>query len=345
MNRSLAIVLAPALLLSPAPNVWAQYPAATIRNKHLVATIALPDATNGYYRGTRFDWSGVVTSLKYRGHDFITPWSQISDPTVNDYEYRGDLIATGTNSTIVGLPEAFTSSERTAHGFEAAAVGGTFVKIGVGVLRKPDADRFNQFRHYEIVSGNQWEVKPRAASVSFSQTVRDSGSGYAYVYTKTLALTRGKPELTIEHRLRNTGSRAINGYVYEHNFMRWDNEPPGPDYSMHFNYDPTPAEPLGDTPLAFSGRSVSFTRALAGRESVRVLPMGFGSDPAHYDFRFENRKLGIGLRHTADQPLARVIIWGMRTVFAIEPFIDYAIRPGAEFRWKYTYQAYELGKR
>ena len=73
----------------------AQVPTATIRNDQLTATIALPDARHGYYRGTRFDWSGVISSLRYKGHEYITPWSEINDPAVGDYEYRGDRIATG----------------------------------------------------------------------------------------------------------------------------------------------------------------------------------------------------------------------------------------------------------
>jgi hypothetical protein len=75
---------------------------------------------------------------------------------------------------------------------------------------------------------------------------------------------------------------------------------------------------------------------------MRVLVNGFSGDAKDYDFRFENRKLGIGLRATADQPLTQTVIWGNRAVFAIEPFISYHIPPGAEHRWSYTYEAYEL---
>ncbi len=36
-----------------------------ISNGIIQATIHPPDPTNGFYRGTRFDWSGVIGSLKY----------------------------------------------------------------------------------------------------------------------------------------------------------------------------------------------------------------------------------------------------------------------------------------
>jgi hypothetical protein len=337
----MALVLAGTL--GPAFDAAAQFPAATIEPGQLTATIALPDAEKGYYRGTRFDWAGVVSSLRYKGHEYITAWSDINDPAVGDYEYRGDRIATGTSTTMVGIPEEFASlPERTAPGWETAKPGGTFVKIGVGVLRKPDDQPYDHFRLYEIVRGGKWDVERTAASVTFRQAIDDPGSGYGYAYTKTVSLVPGRPELRMAHTLRNTGSRPITGFVYNHNFMRWDDEAPGPDYAMHFAFEPRPGEPPGDMPLAYDGRTIRFTRALAGRESIRSVPGGFGNDPKDYDFRFENRKLGIGLRVTADQPLYRAVVWGMRTVFAIEPFIRYDIQPGQQFSWTYAYQTYEL---
>jgi hypothetical protein len=316
---------------------------ATIENDQLSAIIQLPDARNGYYRGTRFDWSGVVSSLRFRGHELVNPWSQANDPSVSDYEYRGDKVVTGPNTTMVGLPEEFGSlPTRTSFGFEDAKVGGTFVKIGVGILRKPDDKPYDHFRSYDIVGGNRWEVSKTANSVTFTQTVNDGASGYGYVYSKKLTIARGKAELIVEHTLRNTGRLPITGMVYDHNFTRWDNEPPGSDYSVRFSFDVKPAEPLGDMPLQFAGHAVHLTRALGQKESMRALPSGFGTSAGDYDFRIENSKLNLGLRITADQPVSRAALWGIRTVFAIEPFINYDIASGSQFQWKYTYAPYVL---
>lgn len=343
MIKLVAKPLALAAALAFIGNAAAQTPSATIRNGQLTATIALPDAQNGYYRGTRFDWSGVLTSLRYKGHEYITPWSEINDPAVGDYEYRGDQIATGTSTTMVGFPEEFASlPERTAPGWETAKPGDTFVKIGVGILRKPDDKPYDHVRLYDIVKGGNWEVEKTVTSVTFKQTISDPGSGYGYIYTKKVALVPGKAELTMIHTLRNTGTKPITGFLYDHNFTRWDNETPSPDYSMHFAFDPKPADPLGDTPLAYNGRTVNFIRPLTGRDAIRSLPVGFSDQASDYDFRFENTKLGIGLRATADRPLYRAVIWGIRSVFAIEPFISYDIQPGQQFTWTYVYQAYEL---
>jgi hypothetical protein len=41
----------------------ADYPEAGVSNGFIRARLSLPDTTKGYYRGTRFDWSGMITSL------------------------------------------------------------------------------------------------------------------------------------------------------------------------------------------------------------------------------------------------------------------------------------------
>jgi hypothetical protein len=37
-------------------------PQTEIKNQHIQAKLYLPDSQNGFYRGTRFDWSGVISA-------------------------------------------------------------------------------------------------------------------------------------------------------------------------------------------------------------------------------------------------------------------------------------------
>ncbi len=66
------ICLAGVLLLESLPA--AEYPAARIATSKIEANVYLPDAKAGFYRGRRFDWAGVIGTLKVDGHDFYTPW-------------------------------------------------------------------------------------------------------------------------------------------------------------------------------------------------------------------------------------------------------------------------------
>jgi hypothetical protein len=115
-------------------------PEAEISNGSLRARLYLPDANLGFYRGTRFDWSGVVGGVEYAGHNYYPQWFQRSDPTVHDFIYDGADIVAGPCTAITGPAEEFVSNGQ-ALGFDQAKAGGTFIKIGVGILRKPDDAR------------------------------------------------------------------------------------------------------------------------------------------------------------------------------------------------------------
>ena len=63
---------------------------------------------------------------------------------------------------------------------------GTFVKIGVGILRQPDTQAYDHYRHYQIVDAGKRTTRATRDRVTFTQTL--SSNGTAYVYEKTLRL-------------------------------------------------------------------------------------------------------------------------------------------------------------
>jgi len=50
------------------------FPHAEIGNGLIQAKYYLPVAERGYYRGTRYDWSGGSYSLRYKCHEFFGQW-------------------------------------------------------------------------------------------------------------------------------------------------------------------------------------------------------------------------------------------------------------------------------
>ena len=72
-----------------------QPPSVQITNGTITATVYLPDATAGFYRGTRFDWAGVIGRLEYRGHTFYQPWFTKTDATVRDFTNDGVDVTDG----------------------------------------------------------------------------------------------------------------------------------------------------------------------------------------------------------------------------------------------------------
>src|SRR5688572_2145715 len=203
------------------------HPSHQITNGEISATIYLPDAKNGFYKTTRFDWSGAIGSLKYKGHEYYGTWfSKITD--IYDFGYEGpnkDVISADFTA-MVGPAEEFG-----ALGYNDVPAGGLFVKPGVGVLKR-DEMNYNHSLPYPIANGGKWDVKRSRDAVEFTHTLTEPSIGFGYVYTKVVRLTPGKPQMTIAHVMKNTGSKPIVTNVYNHNFTTIDRQSTGPDVEI-----------------------------------------------------------------------------------------------------------------
>lgn len=303
----------------------ADFPSAEISNGVVTAQLYLPDATRGYYRGTRFDWSGQITSLKTLGHEYFGVWNPAPyDPKLHD--------------AIMGPVEEFRSGD-VALGYNEAAPGGTFIRIGVGVLRKPMGDaKYENFRTYEIVDPGVWKVKRKSDAITFTHTL-DDHQGYAYRYTKTIRLVQGKPEMRIEHTLENTGAKPIATQQYNHNFFVMDGQPTGPDSQVKFAFPLQATSALRGPDLAdIRGSEVIYKKELPAGQSF----FGTFEGGAPYDITMANRKAGMAVRITGDRPIARIVYWSIRSTFCPEAYIDLAVEPKQKTQWTYTYQFQKL---
>ncbi|MGC4050182.1 MAG: hypothetical protein QM757_12425 [Paludibaculum sp.] len=320
-----------------AAGIAAEKPPAVISNRLIRAKVHLPDTREGFYRGTRFDWAGVVSDLTLSGHNYYPQWFDRVDSKVRDFVYDGAAIVASPCTAVTGPAEEF----RAPLGYDEAKPGGSFVKIGVGVLRRPDTAPYDAFRLYELVDGGKWTVHQAAGSVEFVQQIDDPATGFGYLYKKTVSLTEGQPQMVLSHSLKNTGSAAIRSPVYNHNFLYLDRRPPGPDFVVSFPFEvATPQVP----PMAeVLGRQVSYTKNLTGEERVQLPITGYGKDARDYDIRIDNKAIDAGVRMRGDRPLSRIFLWSIRAPLSVEPFINIDLQPGAEFTWKLTYD-YHAGR-
>jgi hypothetical protein len=338
MNKTLILTL---LGLSNASfaSLWAaEFPTSELTNGLIQAQIYEPDAKKGYYRATRFDWSGVVYSLRYKGHNYYGSWFQAIDPGVHDFVYKGPNIVASPCTAITGPVDEFAPL-----GWEEAKPSRNFIKIGVGVLRKPaDGNKYDNFRLYEIVDSGKWSVKKGRDFIDFIQEVTDSSSGYGYVYHKTIRLVEGRPEMLLEHNLRNSGSRAIRTSVYNHNFLVLDGQPPGPGLVITVPFQIQAGQMLNKQLAEILGNQIVYRKTLEGQEVVTTSLLGFGDASKDNEIRIEDSRVGAGMKIAADRPLSSASLWSIRSVMAMEPFVSVAIEPGNEFSWKSTYSYYTL---
>ena len=147
MNRTQSLICIISALISTL--CFAQdAPQAKISNGLLSATLSLPDVDNGYYRATRFDWSGVMPHLEYDGHTYFGKWFKNYDPKVHE--------------SVMGPAEVFSPI-----GYEEAEIGDEFLKIGIGTLVKPKEPNYMQFETYEISNYGEWKIIEKTNEVVF----------------------------------------------------------------------------------------------------------------------------------------------------------------------------------
>ncbi|MEO8567597.1 MAG: hypothetical protein ABI419_00630 [Ginsengibacter sp.] len=316
---SILILVLPVLAIGA--TTFINPPEAEITNGIIHARLYLPDPDNGYYRGSRFDWSGVIPDLEYDGHTYYGQWFPRYDPRMHD--------------AIMGPVEDFYPI-----GFAEANPGESYLKIGIGILIRPDTSRYSIVPPYEIVNPGKWNVKTKSNKVEFLHILNDTS--YSYAYKKTIELIKRKPGMVISHILKNTGTKIIETEVYDHNFFMLDKQTTGPGFTITLPYNIT-AEGGKPDLAEVRGNKIVFIKELAGNEHVYYGALnGFSNDTKDYDIKVENENTGAGARITCDRPLSKMVFWCASTTVCPEPYIHIKVNPGETFSWKISYNYYSL---
>lgn len=304
-------------------------PKTEISNGVITAKIYLPDHDKGYYRGTRFDWSGNMYSLEYKGHRYFDQWFRKYSPEIHD--------------VIMGPVQDFTPV-----GYDEIKPGESFLKIGVGTVYKQDEKPYHFAREYQLLNGGKWSVKKSSDKVLFIHDLTDKI--YSYHYEKNVQLIKDKAELLLTQKLKNTGTKTIETSVYDHNFFVIDKYPIGPGLVVKFPFNLKPdSNGVGEIGVGILAEirdnEIVFLRNIGNGEEVEYPSLaGFGSSSKDYEIRIENRITGAGVRITCDQPLFKLAFWSCPTTVCPEPYIKIKVAPGEEMTWTYRYEFYTLDK-
>lgn len=298
------------------------HPVAYLTNGQVDLVVYLPDAERGYYRSSRFDWAGIVACASYRGHTYFGEWFSRYDPMTND--------------AVTGPVEEFRAPDGRELGYAEAAVGGEFVKPGVGVLRKIDDGPYQFGKVYPIVDHGRWKVKVSGREAVFTQRLR-SKSGYAYEYTKTVELDAQAPVFTLRHSLKNVGTQAIETAVYDHDFYMLDNRRTGVGDVVTFGFAPVAVQPLGDA-AEIRGDAIVFTHAVDKEHAAQGYLRGFTGKPGEYSVHLTDAETHTGVLQTSESPVARAYFWSTERTICPELYIPIDVQPGAEQRWAIRYE-------
>jgi hypothetical protein len=317
----------------------ADNPKATLSNEKLTVVVFLPDAKKGYYRSTRFDWAGIIPCVSLNGHRFFGEWFiGAYDPMRNDA-----VVGPSEEFRLDGEPGHFPASSPLltigprAIGYDEAKPGEAFLKPGVGILKKIDDQPYSGHTIYPVLDGGTWTIpKMSRTSITFRQ-VLNGRDGWAYVYEKTLTLDANGTGMTLDHSLRNTGQKAIDTKVYDHDFITFDEQAAGPDVVMRLPFVPKSANPL-DAPLKIEGKELHFERAMNAGELASMSFTGYSDKVSDYDIPVENVRTKVGLEQTSDTPISRAYFWTNGRAACPEIYIHVSAEPGKTVHWKLHYR-------
>jgi hypothetical protein len=289
-----------------------------LNNKFLELSI---DAPLEGYHSSRFDWTGKITSVKFRG----IPLTGVERPDGQDEDQFGK-----------GFYNEFGVDN--ALGFEEADTGGWFHKIGVGLLKK-DGDPYLFSKPYPIDPAT-FDFLPGSDRVSVFCTSKNV-NGYAYVLRKDIELHENG--FAIHYNLVNTGEKEIRTSEYVHNFISMNGDNIGSNYSLEFPFQFRPDEfeetvnPEGKVELG--QKEVRFKAS--PKEQFFFSPLN-GSEKVDAQWKLTHLKQGLALSESGSFRTKRVNLWGWSHVVSPELFQTISLMPGKSTAWTRTYEMQKL---
>jgi hypothetical protein len=288
-----------------------------LKNEKTRLLLPDPTAADAYYRGVRFASAGMVSHFKWK------ELSLFGEMELPDEQHIGNRIG--------GTAEEFDIYG--PQGYDETPVGGTFMKIGVGFLQRPDTEPYRFSREYPLVQAAENTVQQTdEQNVTFIQTLSDrtGTSGYR-LEIKVQLKSQG---FIVYRHLTNTGFEKIRTEQYSHNFCAIDGSEPGCEVSW-------------ETPVQIKRFLTVGGQIRAGVTGVIVEktpdehfyyesePVG-GSPPGE-SIRLLFKKSDVELMITTDRSVHRIAVWGSPTLICPEPFVQISVDPGETVSWATSY--------
>jgi hypothetical protein len=289
-----------------------------LKNRNLEIMIDMPLAN---YNFSRFDWTGKIVSVKYKGIE-ITSVEKMTNGDENNIG-KGFYNEFGIDAAI---------------GYDEIRVGDWFPKIGVGLLKKDNGD---------YLFSTKYDIQPAEFDVSLSlNKIRITCksqvfNGYSYVLEKEIEIIESG--FVIRYSLKNTGEKTITTNEYDHNFMAINKEFIGSDYILKFRFDmkpelfkgnvnPEKKVEIGLKEITFNGtpNEQFYFSNISGNEIVDA------------NWELINTKSKIGISETGSFKTAKVNLWGWKHVISPELCFDIRVEPGKVIEWSRTYYLFNL---
>lgn len=268
------------------------------------------------YHLPRFDWTGKITEVRYKGISL----SGIERATTGPDDFCG-----------IGFYNEFGIEQPV--GYDDIQPGDWFHKIGIGLLQKEAGDYF--FAH-------PYRIRPLAFEVESSDTIfsiRCQGpleNGYAYTYEKKIIVR--DQGFDLYYQLTNTGEKPIVTDEYNHNFIRLGEPAVGLGYQLEFPFDLQPGvrgEVVNPEGIChFKEKKMQLSDSPTQPFFYSFLN-GAGAVPARW--KLSCPELGLSIEEVGDFISNKVNLWGWQGAISPEQFKSIRLDPGASEQWTRSY--------
>lgn len=289
-----------------------------IKNNTLEVAIDFPLEN---YKGSRFDWSGKISSVKFKS----LPLTTIEDTGSKDVNFLGK-----------GLYNEFGIASPI--GFEETPMGGWFHKIGVGLLKKEHKDYLFHRNHL---------IKPASFDVNYeNQKIiiickSENVNGYSYILKKEITVSENN--FIIDYSLHNTGEKRIITDEYVHNFMAINNTLIGKDYELKFPFPLNPS--LFDETVNSENKveigldNITFNKTPEKQFFFSNLT---GGKELQAEWILTNLKANVGIKEIGSFKTEKINVWGWKHVISPELFFKISVDPKKTIEWSRKFEVFKI---
>jgi len=273
------------------------------------------------YKGSRFDWSGKISSIKFEN----LPLTTVENTESKNINFLGK-----------GLYNEFGITSPV--GFEETPVGGWFHKIGVGLLKK---------QHKEYLFHRNHLIKPADFDITYkNQKIKiicksELINGYCYVLKKEITISENS--FTIDYLLQNTGEKKIVTDEYVHNFMAINNALIGEDYTLKFPFPINPS--LFDETVNSENKveigldNITFNKTPEKQFFFSNLT---GGKELQAEWMLTNLKTGVGIKEVGNFKTNKINLWGWGHVISPELFFKISVDPKKTIEWSRKFEVFKI---
>jgi hypothetical protein len=273
------------------------------------------------YKGSRFDWSGKISSIRFKD----LPLTTIEDAGSKDVNFLGK-----------GLYNEFGITNPV--GYNETPKGGWFHKIGVGLLKK---------EHKQYLFHRKHVIRPAHFDITYEDRKiiiickSELVNGYSYILKKEISISENS--FTINYFLHNTGEKKIITDEYVHNFMAINNALIGEDYKLNFPF-PINSSLFDETVNSENKVEIGLDNVTFNKTPEKQFFFSnlTGGKELQAEWILTNLKANVGIKEFGSFKTDKINLWGWKHVISPELFFKISVDPKETVEWSRKFDVFKI---